>query len=342
MKNVLAILLISMLLFSLTISACGLDATTNEDVVRAIAAQKEMEMIDEWIALAADAASNGNYELATHYEDLLQTYGVKIVATDYFDTAMYLFDMDDSVSPDKFSNPYLPDDTRAIHWYQHETTGFYNYYGGGNYDLISITATCWDGSNSLMYRNGLTYSNPKGKSFSEIAILTAAESLVDIATGGGYLKTGLITLLDIKNKYEESNLPYTTVEIPANNLVVVWWAERSIRYWYVRPNGSGKNHVLVCAADMYIGDYQCSTTLRSYDTEGKVYTDILTKMINDVSIYSEGYGDMAFACEAYRDALVSNNMTTSEVGDVFISFMGNFVIIPSLDLPVTPRLLEDS
>lgn len=130
-----AVFLVCMLMFSISLPANGFDVMDNEAIAQAVAAQKEMDMIDEWIALAADAAHDGNYELAYYYEDLLRSAGVKIVATDYAETAMYLFGMNDATSTNEFSNPYKPDDTGAIHWYQHETTNFYNYYGGGNYDL---------------------------------------------------------------------------------------------------------------------------------------------------------------------------------------------------------------
>lgn len=152
----------------------------------------------------------------------------------------------------------------------------------------------------------------------------------------------MMTLVDIKNKYEESNVPYTTVHIPKNNLVVFWTAKRSIRYWYVRPNGSGKNHILVCAADMYVGDFQLTTTLLSYDAEGRVYSEFITKTMNDVTINSQGFTDMTRACDAYRNAFITNHMTVYEVGDLVITFMGNSVVAPGLDLPVSPARLENS
>lgn len=180
--------------------------------------------------------------------------------------------------------------------------------------------------------------NPLAK----VAIVTAAETLVDVATGGGWWKTALMTLLDVKNKYEESNTPYTTVQISPNSLVVQWTAKRSIRYWYVRTNGSGKDHILVCAADSYVGNFLLSTTLLSYDAEGRVYSEIITKTMNDVTINSQGFSEMTRACDAYRNAFTTNHMTVYEVGELVFTFMGNSVVAPSLALPVSPARLENS
>ncbi len=124
----------------------------------------------------------------------------------------------------------------------------------------------------------------------------------------------LFTLADIARKAEEESRVYSSVEIPINSLVVVFSAERSIRFWYVRTTGSGTDYGLWYVEDKMQADIGCTLTLRFREASGAATSDMIQKTVLDAVIQQPTYGDMTLPCDACRRRVFTENA----VGDMFV------------------------
>ncbi len=104
-------------------------------------------------------------------------YGVEVVTSNDAQWALAAFGMGDSAAATTY-DVNLPANTSAVHWYKYSGPNYYNYRTGGNYDLISITATSWDGTEPLLCYSSVTYRNTQYKTYTQSVVDSSVAALV--------------------------------------------------------------------------------------------------------------------------------------------------------------------
>lgn len=320
----------------LLFSVIPANAAEAANVKKSIQTEKELAEIDTLISLASSAAQAGKMEAAHTYEEMIKDYGVEVVASDNVQQALVALGMDDAAVASTYDVD-LPENTSAVHWYKYSAPNYYNYRTGGNYDLICITASSFDGTHPLLRYSSVSYGNKQHKTYTQSVIDSAVAELVrygieETIDGAGLL----LTVADIARKAQEESRVFSTVEIPTNGLTVVFSAERTIRFWYARSTGSGTGYGLWYVEDKVLADISCTLVFDFKDASGKSTADMIQKMVLDAEIKQPTYGDMTRPCDACKRRVFTENA----VGDMCISLMDETVVVDGKGLPDHPIALQ--
>lgn len=318
-RRILAILLVVFSLGTTVAHASSNLATSNEkDRINEMNQQ-----IDELSSLAAEAARDGNYELAYAHEEQLRLLGVEI-STEICEQDIQ---SGESVNEDGISTLTTvdpPEDTSAVHWYKY--TYNWPYINGKTYEIIRIRAVSWDDTSEWLHVEG-SITSKVARTF----VASAINNLISVAVGASPVGA-LYTVLDLMEAVSEdlSSCQYLTVGL--GGITCNYYIDVAINFYWTREKGSNDSFVLTLKENHLTINYAYIITVRKTAYDGSIETLPDTGRITGKTYTGDNYNDLDVVCELAAAGL---SQRENNAGAVVLTLATNeSVTVPQIDMPL--------
>lgn len=286
-KQVGTILLVVALIFALNVPANAVSTAYQADI--------NEQKIDELVTLAGKAARDGNLEKAYAYEEQIKALGTEILT--YEEVKELTSELSGNIASPQATDVNPPPNSSGVHFYRSENNNYR--YNNKYYDIITIRAASWDGTNDWLHTEGeIKTSSPTTYSIASALGTTVVKTIL------GGVASSLMTVSDIIQDANEATSECTNLSIDSKGGTCVYIIDMEVKFQWIRPHGNGDYILRVREAKYPEINYSVIVIAKIERKNGSIKTYTDSKDF-DKSYTPTGYGGFSRVCQAYENGSIA-------------------------------------